>query len=66
MRELEGDGLVVAATLRSLELETQLVELDREKVDRHVAVECLGVGPALHSVSAGESVHGTSMRADPN
>ena len=50
MRELECDGLVVAATLCSLQLEAELVELDREELDRHIAVEGLGVGPALHSV----------------
>ena len=50
MREFEGDGLVVSASLRSFQLEAQLVEFDREEFDRHIAVEGLGVGPALHSV----------------
>ncbi len=50
VRELEGDGLVVAAALRRLKLHPQFVELDREETDRHVPVETLGVGPALHTV----------------
>ena len=50
MRELEGDGLVVSATFCCLQLETELVELDREELDRHITVECLRVCPALHTV----------------
>ena len=34
-----------------LQFEAQFVELDREEFDRHVTVEGLGVGPALHSVA---------------
>ena len=50
MRELESDGLVIAAALCSLQLKTKLVELDREELDRHIAVKGLRIGPALHSV----------------
>ena len=53
MREFEGDGLVVSASLGSFQLEAELVELDRQELDRHVAVEGLCVGPALHSVFVG-------------
>ena len=50
MGELEGDGLVVAAAGRRLQLHPELVELDGQKVYRHVPVEAFRVGPALHSV----------------
>ena len=50
VREFEGYGLVISAALCSLQLETELVELDRKELDRHVAVECLCICPALHAV----------------
>ena len=57
MRKFECDGLVVARTHGGFELHAQLVELDGQEFDGHVAVELLGVGPALHAVLVG---HGTS------
>ena len=48
--ELEGDGLVVTRTPGCLQLHAQLVPLDGEELDGHVAVEALGIGPALHAV----------------
>ena len=54
MRELEGDGLVVATSLGGFQFQTQLVKLDREELDRHVAVEAFCVGPAFHAVFVGQ------------
>ena len=49
--EFEGDGFVVAAAGGGFEFETEFVEFDGEEADGHVAVEGLGVGPALHPVT---------------
>ena len=56
MAELEGDGFVVAGALGGFELQAQLVELDGQELDGHVAVECLGIGPALHAVAVGKAL----------
>ena len=55
MRKFECDGLVVARTHGGFELHAQLVELDGQEFDGHVAVERLGVGPALHAVLVGQA-----------
>ena len=55
MRELEGDSLIVAGTCRSLELHTQLLELDGQELDGHISVEGLGIGPALLTVAVSQT-----------
>ena len=54
MREFEGDGLIDTRLLGHPQLQTQLLPLDRQELDRHVAVEGLGVGPALQAVAVGQ------------
>ena len=50
MGEFEGYGLVITTASGGLQFQPQLVELDREEMDRHVAVEAFCIGPALHAV----------------
>ena len=54
VRELKSDCLVVPAAGRGLKFEAQLIELDRQELDRHIAVEGFSVGPALHPIAVGE------------
>ena len=50
MGELESDRLVVLLPGGRFELHAQLVELDREELDRHVPVKRFGIRPALDTV----------------
>ena len=54
--ELESYSLVVSCAGGSLEFQAQFVKLNREEADRHVAVERLGVCPALHTVFVSETL----------
>lgn len=50
MGELESDRLIVLLPGGRFELHTQLVELDREELDRHIPVKRFGIRPALDTV----------------
>ena len=50
MGELESDRLVVLLPGGRFELRAQLVELDREELDRHIPVKRFGIRPALDTV----------------
>ena len=50
MGELESDRLVVLLPGGRFELHAQLVELDREELDRHIPVKRFGIRPALDTV----------------
>ena len=54
MREFEGDCLVVAASFGCFQLHPKFIEFNREKFDRHVAVERFSISPALHSIFIGQ------------
>ena len=47
-------ALSYPARLAASSFDAQLVELDGQELDGHVAVERLGVRPALHAVFVGE------------
>ena len=50
MRELKSNGLIVMLAGSRLQFQSQLIELDRQEFNRHVAVERLRIGPALDSI----------------
>ena len=54
VREFELDDVPHPGPPCGVQLQQQLLPLDRQEADRHVAVERLDVGPALHAVLVGQ------------
>ena len=50
MGKFKCDPLIKPGPLCRLELHSEFIKFDGQKADGHIAVECLGIGPAFHFI----------------